>query len=116
MTTVVQVLEQAEFDAWVDQEAAVQAAGQSDLGKRSFDSVCAKCHGFQGEGDIGPVIQGKVQDRDGLLTFLDEGQDTPGFEGSMPAVGIGWPDRQVDALLQYLTTDPKLSGGVTSGG
>lgn len=114
MTTKVQVLEQAEFDAWVEREAAAQAAAQSDLGKRAFDTVCAKCHGPQGEGDIGPVIQGKVQDRGGLVTLLIEGQDTPSLDGYMPPVGIGWPDHEVDALLEYMTTDPVLSG--TGGG
>lgn len=44
--------------------SAVQAAGNTDLGKRDYDSNCASCHGMKGKGD-GPyagIIDTKVSD------------------------------------------------------
>jgi cytochrome c oxidase subunit 2 len=112
MAIAVEVMPAADFDAWVKDEAAAQAAGgaESDLARATYEGVCAKCHGFAGEGGVGPPIVGKVTTRDGLVRLLTEGQDTA-IDGYMPPVGLGWPDRQVDALFELLTTDPTLSGG-----
>jgi len=109
MRTTVEVMEPAAFDSWLDAEGTGQADGTSSLGKDTFEAACAKCHGFKGEGDIGPSIVGKVTDRKGLEPLLLEGQDTS-LSGYMPPVGIGWPDRQIDALVEYVTTNPDLTG------
>ena len=50
---------EAEFDAWLDaapQRSRTQARGE--LGKETWEGVCAKCHGLAGEGGIGPRIAG----------------------------------------------------------
>ena len=43
-----------------------------------------------------------LADKEGLFALLNEGQDTSGIPGYMPAVGQGWPDAQLDDLLAYL--------------
>jgi cytochrome c oxidase subunit 2 len=118
MVTVVDVVPGAEYDEWVARTAASQqgTGGESTLGKETYDAVCAKCHGFDGAGDIGPSVVGKIRSRESLLTLLHEGQNQSSLQGFMPPVGLGWPDRQVDALYEYLTTDPTLAGGAAGGG
>jgi cytochrome c oxidase subunit 2 len=106
MIAQVEVLPQAEYDAWI-RERHSSAAG---LGKETFNGVCAKCHGLAGQGDIGPAIAQSplLQDRKALTTLLREGI------GTMPAVGQGWNDRQLNALIAYLGQRFGQGGG--SGG
>jgi cytochrome c oxidase subunit 2 len=116
MYTQVSVLEQGAYDAWVQREAGLSAR---ELGKQAFQTVCAKCHGLQGQGDVGPAISGNgtLTNFKSLQTLLMEGQDTSQFEGYMPPVGAGWSDRQISALITYLKSTPALSAqGAQSGG
>jgi cytochrome c oxidase subunit 2 len=117
MLTRVVVLSQDEFERWLG-ENEPSAQDEVALGKAEWDSVCAKCHGFEGEGDVGPQIAGNgaLASRQGLEPLLFEGQDTPDNPGYMPPVGRGWQDRQIDAILAYLKSQPKLLEGETSGG
>ena len=68
-----------------------------DLGHRKFDIYCATCHGFQGQGAFGPDLQGNpiFKQPDAIKTLLRNG----GIQ--MPAVGRGWTDRQMNALIAY---------------
>jgi cytochrome c oxidase subunit II len=102
MLARVDVLPQAEYDAWVRGRHTSTAA----LGKETFVGVCAKCHGLAGQGDIGPPIAQSrlLQDRTALTTLLRQGI------GTMPAVGKSWNDTQLNALLQYLTKRFKVGG------
>ena len=104
MTTTVEVVSQAEFDAWLTDQKAAQANGSSDLGKQTWEGACAKCHGLAGEGDYGPAIAGNgtLSDKDSLARLLAEGQNNEGADGFMPAVSKGWPDTQLEALIDYL--------------
>ena len=119
MYTQVRVLEGAAFD-----QAVAGAASQSSvqLGAQEWSAVCAKCHGPDGEGDIGPAIAGNgtLTDFPSLQTLLRvTGQNTTQFEGYMPAVGKGWSDRQISSLIAYIKATPKLSavqGGTAGGG
>lgn len=106
MIAEVEVLPQAEYDAWV-RERHASAGG---LGKETFVGVCAKCHGLAGRGDIGPAIAQSplLKDRKALTTLLHEGT------GTMPAVGQGWNDTQLNALIEYL--DRRFGQGGGSGG
>jgi cytochrome c oxidase subunit 2 len=106
MIAQVEVLPQAEYDAWV-RERHASAAG---LGEETFVGVCAKCHGLAGQGDIGPAIAQSplLKDRKALTTLLHEGT------GTMPAVGQGWSDTQLNALIEYL--DRRFAQGGGSGG
>jgi cytochrome c oxidase subunit 2 len=78
------------------------------LGKEAFLGVCASCHGFQGEGLIGPAIASSptLQDRAALTKLLRNG----GVR--MPAVGKTWDAQLINALMGYL----KTQFGGTAGG
>jgi cytochrome c oxidase subunit II len=95
MLATVEVASQTEFDAWLE-------AGNEDLGQEEWEGVCAKCHGLNGEGGIGPRIAGSpiLADEDELGELLRTGRRT------MPAVGSGWTDDQVGALANYLQENP----------
>lgn len=114
MRTDVEVMSQDAFDSWV----TTRGRSTAELGRETLDGVCAKCHGFEGEGDIGPPIAGNstLVNKQALTMLLDEGQNLPSFPSYMPAVGLGWPERQVDALIEYVKSNPTLSGGTASGG
>lgn len=104
MTTTVEVVPQAEFDAWLADQASAQAAGTSDLGEQTWTGACAKCHALDGQGDVGPAIAGNstLSDKTSLSRLLAEGQDNEGVDGFMPPVSTGWPEKQLDALIDYM--------------
>jgi cytochrome c oxidase subunit II len=104
MRTEVEVVPAAEFDAWLAAEQEAQAAVSTELGRQTWEGVCAKCHGLDGQGDYGPVIAGNslLADKANLAQLLAEGQDNPQIDGYMPAVSQDWPEAQLDALLAYL--------------
>ena len=108
MTATVAAIPGAEFDDWLSRESSAQENGSSELGKMTFEGVCATCHGFRGEGGFGPQLQGNpVLDQPAAIrTLLLNGR------GKMPAVGRGWRDRQMNALLAYLK---RLPGGSSGG-
>jgi mono/diheme cytochrome c family protein len=108
MLATVEALPSGDFNSWYAKEAQAQASGTSDLGKMTFDGVCATCHGFKGQGAFGPDLQGNpIFNQPGAIkTLLQNGR------GKMPAVGRGWSDRQMKALLAYV----KRFAGGTSGG
>jgi cytochrome c oxidase subunit II len=97
-----------QFDSWLKQQAMAQASGTSDLGKMTFEGVCATCHGFKAEGGFGPSLQGNpaLGQPPAIETLVRNGR------GKMPGVGRGWNDRQMRALIRYLR---RFSGGGTSG-
>jgi cytochrome c oxidase subunit 2 len=105
MTASLEVVPAAEFDSWLESEGQAQESGESDLGEITFAGACAKCHGVQGEGLIGPALAGNpvVEQRDALEDVVRNGR------GQMPAVGGDWNDRQMDALFEYLGEE--LGGG-----
>jgi cytochrome c oxidase subunit 2 len=113
MPTDVAVVSQSEYEQFLARlEGQEDGAGQAALGKATWERVCARCHGLDGSGDIGPPVQGN-----GTLTNLEalealgrDGQDTPAFDGSMPPVGRGWPDHQYEALMAYVQSNEKLAG------
>jgi cytochrome c oxidase subunit 2 len=112
MGTTVEVVEEREFEAWISRLTETQAGSTSDLGRRTYEAACAKCHGLEGEGDVGPQIagRGRIINQTALRRLLLEGQDTDSFESYMPPVGRGWPEHQFEALLRYMRSTPALSG------
>ena len=104
MLATVEALPSSDFDSWYANEARAQANGTSDLGKMTFDGVCATCHGFQGQGLNGPDLRGNpiFRQPNAIKTLLKNGR------GKMPAVGRGWSDRQMNALLGYVK---RFAGG-----
>ena len=102
----VEVMPQSEFTAWLDQRRSDQTAGTGDLGKETWDGVCAKCHGLAGEGGIGPRIAGSptLANPQALEALVRNGRTGP--NGVMPAVGSEWSDQQITALANYLKENP----------
>jgi len=92
----------SEFDAWV---SARLRAG-ADLGKETFEGACTPCHGLNGEGLIGPPLEGNatIADKEQLEQLLENGKN------AMPPVGRGWDDRQTEALIAYVQKE-FASGG-----
>ena len=86
-------------------------ASQLALGRETWDRVCAKCHGLAGEGDLGPAVaqNGTLVDAQALTELLEDGQDPPDNESYMPPVGRGWPDFQVEALVEYIRSNERLA-------
>ena len=78
------------------------------VGKEVFYGVCASCHGFRGEGLIGPAIATNptLNDPKALRQLLRNGF------GKMPAVGATWDDRLMNDAVGYLKA---RFGGKTSG-
>jgi cytochrome c oxidase subunit 2 len=119
MHTEVEVVPAGEFDTWLAGQADAQAAGTSDLGQQTWDGVCAKCHGLDGEGRYGPEIAGNstLASAESLEPLLEQGQDNAQIHGYMPPVGLGWPDKQLDALIAYIASNPDLApAGAAQGG
>jgi cytochrome c oxidase subunit 2 len=97
MLASIEVVPPDEFDSWLQEEAAKQESGDSDLGETEFTGACAKCHGMNGEGLIGPAFTGaSVSDEGAVAEVVRNGR------GKMPAIGEGWDDRQMNALTDYL--------------
>jgi cytochrome c oxidase subunit 2 len=102
MLASVEVVSQDEFDAWLESRLTEQEAGSGELGQEEWEGVCAKCHGMNGEGGIGPRIARSptLTDAEDLATLVRSGR------GAMPAVGSGWTDTQIQMLVDYLTESP----------
>jgi cytochrome c oxidase subunit II len=100
MLASVEVMSQDEFDAWL--EEGTTDDGAAELGKEEWEGVCAKCHGMNGEGGIGPRIAGSptLTNPEALGELVRNGRR------AMPAVGSGWTDEQVQALAKYLQENP----------
>ncbi len=97
MLASIEVVPAAEFDSWLQEEATKQEAGDSDLGETEFAGVCAKCHGMNGQGLIGPAFtSASVSDAKVVAEVVRNGRRR------MPAIGEGWDDRQMNALTAYL--------------
>jgi mono/diheme cytochrome c family protein len=102
MLASVEVLPEDEFDAWLSERRTEQTAGTSELGQEEWEGVCAKCHGLAGEGGVGPRLAGSIvlTDPAAVESVVRNGRRT------MPAVGSGWTDEQIDALTSYLRENP----------
>jgi cytochrome c oxidase subunit II len=97
MLSEIELVAPDEFDSWLSEEARRQETGDSDLGAQEFEGVCAKCHGAQGQGLIGPGLTAATVSNAALVEEI-----VRNGRGKMPDVGAGWDDRQVDALTAYL--------------
>jgi len=106
MRASVQILPEEEFDAWLEQRRTEQTSGTSELGQETWAGVCAKCHGLSGEGGIGRRLTGSpiLQDDQALENVVRHGRRT------MPAVGSGWTNEQMEALTNYLEENPPGGG------
>ena len=108
MLAQVQVLPADQYRSWVQHRAS--SAAKLELGRETFNGVCAKCHGLAGQGDVGPNIATNplLGDRSGISNIIRNGI------GKMPAVGQDWPQRQLDATIAYLAQ--RFNQGGSGGG
>jgi cytochrome c oxidase subunit II len=97
MFAEVEVIDPGEFDTWLSEEAQRQETGDSDLGEQTFAGACAKCHGEEGEGMIGPGLSGSTVANAALVAEI-----VRNGRGRMPAIGEEWDERQMKALTDYL--------------
>ncbi len=111
MLTTVEAMPEAQFDGWLADRTSTQAAGTSELGRETWEGVCATCHGALGEGDYGPAIAGSstIVDLQALGALLEAGQDSDALPGYMPGVSTGWPEGQLEALVDYIASNPDLA-------
>jgi cytochrome c oxidase subunit 2 len=105
MQAVVDVVPDAKFQSWL------KARTSQDVGRETYEGVCATCHGMQGQGIVGPAIAGNplLADRKALTILFRQGRL------AMPAVGSDWSTEQLNATISYLRKRFKVQGG-TSGG
>jgi cytochrome c oxidase subunit II len=103
MRATVRAVPPADYDQWL----AKQRSGQSGLGQEEYTGVCAKCHGLAGQGYIGPKLQGSgtAADVKALAKTVRNGV------GLMPAVGDDWTDREVNAVVRFVSR--KIAKGGT---
>ena len=97
MFAEVEVIDAAEFDTWLSEEAQRQETGDSDLGEQTFAGACAKCHGEEGEGLIGPGLSSATVSNAALVAEI-----VRNGRGRMPAIGEEWDEQQMKALTDYL--------------
>lgn len=97
MLAEIEVKPADEFDSWLEEQAQAQEAGSSDLGEQTFAGACAKCHGPEGQGLIGPEFtSANVADPEAVAEVVRNGR------GRMPAIGEEWEDFHMEALTDYL--------------
>ena len=103
MTALVKVEPRAEYEQFIAQRAGNASTA---LGQEEFQGVCLSCHRLSTR-FVGPALAGNplLTDRKGIETMLREGV------GKMPAVGSGWSDAQIDALISYTKTLKKAKSG-----
>lgn len=101
MLASIEVMPRAEFDRWLADAATAQRRGTSDLGRQEWEGACAKCHGPEVVGEVGPPLQGNpiLDDPEAVAEIVRHGR------GKMPAVGQGWSAQQMRALTRYLRSE-----------
>jgi cytochrome c oxidase subunit II len=98
MLAEIEVRPAEEFDSWLEEQAQAQQAGSSDLGEQTFVGACAKCHGPEGQGLIGPEFtSANTADAEAVAQVVRNGR------GRMPPIGEEWEDFHMEALTDYLT-------------
>jgi cytochrome c oxidase subunit 2 len=116
MSAEVEVMPRAQFDAWLSSQRRAQQEGTSDLGRQTFEGVCAKCHGDQGQGGYARAIAGNAifNDREGTEFLLRNGLENG--TRVMPPVGRDWSREQMDAVYEYLNQNVGPQAEATGGG
>jgi cytochrome c oxidase subunit II len=90
----VRVVNGGEYQSWLTDQLKINA----DIGRMTFEGACAPCHALNGEGLIGPSLQGNstLADPERLRDLLENGK------GKMPPVGKGWTPHELAELTAYL--------------
>ncbi len=106
MLATVKVVPRDQYEAFIKARAADPTG--TGLGEEEWTHVCSTCHKLD-EDFVGPALGQNplLSDAKDLSTILRNGV------GEMPAVGVGWTDAQIDALVDYTS---KLVKGQSNGG
>ena len=107
MDGTVKVVSEPAYQTVVEHLAAAQqtATGRKALGKQLFEGACATCHGLAGQGLVGPALGGVAGNVATVTRVVRDGGLT------MPAVGQGWSDAELNALTAYLADRFPTAGG-----
>jgi cytochrome c oxidase subunit 2 len=98
MLLEVQVMEQAEYDRWLEDTHREQQAGGTALGQEIFEGVCATCHFDAPEFAPNITTSPLLGDPEAITQLVENGRR------KMPAVGAGWSQTELDSLNAYLQT------------
>lgn len=100
MKATVEVVARGDYESFL----ASHGPKSPELGTEILNGVCAKCHGFSGQGDIGPKIAGNplIDDRNGLADLLRNGRPPDRNPNGMPAVGRMWSQDELDTAIAAL--------------
>ncbi len=96
------------FDKGSVRSAAHTAVASESRGEISFNSVCAQCHGPEGEGHIGPAIGGREflnsVDDQFLREMISHGRSGTGMRSNLQGTDgfAGLSEQQVDEVIAYL--------------
>ena len=95
MLARVRVVSAADFRSWLAKQLT---SGPADLGRQTFEGACGPCHGMNGQGLIGPPLQGNatLASPKSLFQLLRNGKN------AMPPVGRNWSGQQLSALAEYV--------------
>ncbi len=112
MPIVVNVVEEAEYNEWLDEKQAKAAeikelmekeftlAEQMERGEKVYDQYCAACHGPNGEGGVGNAIAGSAVATGAVSDHLDVGVNgVPGT--AMQAFGGQLNNVDMAAVITY---------------
>jgi cytochrome c oxidase subunit II len=126
MRNRVLVLEQAAFDRWAERQQQAVGGPAEEGGKAVFEEQgCGSCHALAdagSTGELGPSLDRLQEQADDAGRPLEEfvresivnpdAYVEPGFsEDVMPETFADLPDRQLDALVEYLVQQAGSGGG-----
>jgi cytochrome c oxidase subunit 2 len=103
MHAQVRAVPATDYETWVGEE-------QAGLGEQTWQGACGPCHGEQAQGQIGPPLAGTSLDPEQIEEVVRNGR------GAMPAVGKGWDEAQVRALIRYIQSEFGAEQGAQAGG
>jgi cytochrome c oxidase subunit 2 len=119
MRSQVEVMERAEFEAWLAEQEEALGGGGENAGAAVFENQgCGGCHVFEpagSAGQTGPSLDdlpasaeeaGKPLEEYVRESIVEPGAYLhPGYQDLMPKTFSELPDDQLDALVQYLTAE-----------
>lgn len=108
MLSRARIVEESEFSGWLTSRRSEQERASASFGRTIFQAACAKCHSLEADRTIvGPSLKGNptLADAKALEQIVRNGRN------EMPAVGRGWTDAEMRALLAYTKTQGGDGGG-----
>ena len=96
MLLFVEVLPAREFDRWMERAAAAQETAPRQLGEVLWSGVCSKCHFSAPEYAPNLVGNPLLGNPEAVRDIVRNGR------GLMPAVGRGWTEDEMRALIAYV--------------